>query len=249
MNKREHIFQPHQSGHCAAVLTTGRLLRLGPVAVVLSFAAMAQAATPDIAAQIAAQGNGRGAPACMSCHGARGEGSSAFPRLAGTGQVYLQSQLDAFASDARKNVTMQTVAKQLSTVERTAMATYYSKMAPPQISLSSSTPMPADAGAWIANRGRWSDNLPACVQCHGPAGSGVGQQFPPLAGLSPAYIAAQLQAWRSGSRPPGPLGLMSLIASKLSPGDSQAVADYYGGQAAANPVISSGSPPQNPVHP
>lgn len=247
MNKLENIFQPHQSRHCSAALATGRLLRLGLVPVVLSFAPMAQAA--DTAAQIAAQGNGRGAPACMSCHGARGEGSSAFPRLAGTGEVYLQDQLNAFASGARKNVTMETVAKQLATVERTAMAAYYSKLAPPQIALSSAPPMPADIGAWIANRGRWSDNLPACVQCHGPAGSGVGQQFPPLAGLPPAYIAAQLQAWRSGSRPPGPLGLMATIASKLSAGDSQAVADYYGGQAAANPVISSGSPPQNAVHP
>lgn len=249
MKKSQHLIQLNQSIHRAAAFTRGHLLRLGPVAVVLSFAVIAKAATPDNAAQIAAQGNGRGAPACMSCHGARGEGSSAFPRLAGTGQVYLLDQLDAFASDVRKNATMQTVAKQLTKAERTAMAAYYSKLAPPQISLSAATPMPADVGPWIANRGRWSDNLPACVQCHGPGGSGVGQQFPPLAGLPPAYIVAQLQAWRSGSRPPGPLGLMAMIASKLSPDDSQAVADYYGGQAASNPVISSRSPPQNPVHP
>ena len=128
---------------------------------------------------------------------------------------------------------------------RSELAAYYSKLTSPRISLSLAVPLPADVGAWIANRGRWSNDLPACAQCHGRNGSGVGQQFPPLAGLSPAYIAKQLQAWRSGARPPGPLGLMATIASKLSAGDCQAVADYYSGHSSANPVMA-GAPLQKP---
>lgn len=223
-----------------------RMARLGSIVAAFSFATMAQAAAPDNAAQIATQGNGRGAPACASCHGRQGEGSSAFPRLAGSGQAYLQAQLDAFASGARKNATMQPIAQQLSTVERSAMAAYYSRLAPPQIALPTAALTPANVGAWLAHRGRWSDNLPACGQCHGRGGSGVGQQFPPLAGLPPAYITQQLEAWRSGARPPGPLGLMATIASKLSPADSQAVADYYGGQSAAHRAVAIATPPRKP---
>jgi cytochrome c553 len=244
MNKRQTVFQLYLSSHLSVASATCGLLRLVSIAVGLSFVPMVRAAAPDNAAQIVAQGNGRGAPACITCHGTRGEGSSAFPRLAGTGKAYLQAQLDAFGSGARKNSTMQSIAKQLSTEERGAVAAYYSELPSPKYSLSSAMPTPADVGAWIANRGRWSDNVPACVQCHGPGGSGVGQHFPPLAGLPPAYLAEQLQAWRSGTRPPGPLGLMATIASKLSVADSQAVANYYGGQANAKPVITGSSPPR-----
>jgi cytochrome c553 len=211
-------------------------LLLSSIAAALSLAGIPQAAAADNAAQIASQGNGRGAPACVTCHGARGEGSGAFPRLAGTGQAYLQEQLEAFATGARKSAVMQTIAQQLSTGERGAMATYYSKLAPPQISLPAAAPTPADLGAWIANRGRWSDDLPACAQCHGREGSGGGQAFPPLAGLPAAYIEQQLEAWRSGARPPGPLGLMKIVASKLTPADSQAVANYYGNPGATRPA-------------
>ena len=58
-------------------------------------------------------------------------------------------------------------------------------------------------------------------------GSGVGAQFPPLAGLPAAYIAEQLQAWKAGSRPPGPLALMAGVAKKLSDAEISAVAAYY----------------------
>lgn len=260
MNKLHRSFQPRQRMCSSTPASVARSLEPSPhavadacrrcvpfrllssIAATFSFAAMAQAASPENAAQIASQGNGRGAPACVGCHGRQGEGSPAFPRLAGTGQAYLQEQLDAFASGARKSAVMQTIAQQLSVGERGAMAAYYSKLTAPQIVMPTTALSPANLGAWLANRGRWSDNLPACAQCHGPGGSGVGQQFPPLAGLPAAYIEQQLQAWRSGARPPGPLGLMGIVASKLTPADSQAVANYYGNQGAAHPASVVAAP-------
>lgn len=92
---------------------------------------------------------------------------------------------------------------------------------------------PSDTGAWLATRGRWSSGLPACAQCHGPGGLGVGETFPPLAGQPAAYISGQLHGWKTGARPPGPMALMPVIASKLSDADIAAVADYYGGEASA----------------
>lgn len=72
--------------HCLAGLA-------GYIALVVASAAVAAPSGPGDASQIAAQGNGHGAPACVTCHGPKGAGSAAFPRLAGTGQAYLQAQL------------------------------------------------------------------------------------------------------------------------------------------------------------
>src|SRR5574337_773372 len=98
-----------------------------------------------------------------------------------------------------------------------------------------------DAGAWLAARGHWSADIPQCSQCHGPAGQGVGESFPPLAGLPAAYIEAQLTAWQKGERPAGPLGVMQAIAKRMQPQEVAAVAQYYGAFAApgATPAAST----------
>jgi cytochrome c553 len=179
------------------------------------------------------QGAGTAVAACAGCHGARGEGGPAFPRLAGTGQAYLQAQLEAFASGARKNPLMQPIAQGLSPAQRQSVTLYYSQLPAPTQAADAAQPTPADAGAWLATRGRWTDQVPACAQCHGPGGNGVGAHFPPLAGLPAAYITAQLRAWKDGSRPPGPLGLMQAVASKLGEADIGAVSSYYASLAAA----------------
>ncbi len=190
-----------------------------------------EAAPADLIAQgekIASAGSAQGAPACVGCHGAKGEGNADFPRLAGTGASYLAAQLNAFASGERKNSIMQQFAQKLTAEERTAVAAYYSQLtAPGGAKRIPVAPTPAELGGWLATRGRWSDQLPACAQCHGIDGGGVGDQFPPLAGLSENYIREQLKAWKVQGRPPGPLGLMPAVASKLSENDVTAVAQYY----------------------
>lgn len=191
--------------------------------------------------QIAAQGTSQGVAACISCHGAKGEGLGGFPRLAGTGQAYLLAQLDAFAGGSRKNPIMQPIAQNLTSIERQAVALYFSQLPAPFVESDPAQPSPSDTGAWLATRGRWADQVPACAQCHGPGGSGVGDQFPPLAGLPAAYIAEQLQAWKAGNRPPGPLALMSDIAKKLSDAEVSAVAAYYEKLAASGAAVTSGA--------
>lgn len=182
--------------------------------------------------KIATAGAGQSVPACSTCHGSKGEGSGAFPHLAGTGKAYLQAQLDAFANGSRQNAVMQPIAKGLSDAQRSALAQYYSGLAAPSRGVDSDAATPDQAGAWLATRGRWSDQVPACAQCHGPGGNGVGTSFPPLAGLPAAYITAQLEAWKNGTRPPGPQGLMQTVAKKLTAAEVQAVSAYYAGNAA-----------------
>lgn len=195
----------------------------------------ASAATPETAAgaQIASAGTPKGAAACAGCHGARGQGTGAFPRLAGSGASYLRQQLEAFASGSRKNPIMQPIAQALSPEQRAQVVAYYAALPPTVSANDREARSSSETGTWLATRGRWDDGLPACGQCHGPGGSGVGASFPPLAGQPAGYIAEQLKAWQTGARPPGPLGLMEGIARKLKDGDIQAVSDYYAGLPAA----------------
>jgi cytochrome c553 len=203
------------------------------VTIALGMTATARADDMMVGKTIATQGTAKGVAACISCHGAKGEGNAAagFPRLAGVNASYLSGQLSAFANGERQSTIMQPFAKLLSANGRSAVALYFSSLPPPAgIKTNDSAAIkPSDTGAWIATRGRWDQGLPACAQCHGPGGIGVGVAFPPLAGQPAAYIESQLHGWKKGVRPPGPMALMPVIVSKLSDTDISAVAAYYAG--------------------
>lgn len=209
-------------------------------ALALGFGLALNAGACADGASIARTGTGA-APACQTCHGPAGEGvaQANFPRLAGLGASYLKRQLDAFADGTRQNASMMPIAKALSVADRTEVAKYYAALpapatapavsattAPSAITASAATAA-VSVGATLATRGRWAESLPACEQCHGPGGRGAGPEFPALTGQSATYLAAQLTAWKAGTRPPGPLGLMSVVAKKLSDAEVLAVADYF----------------------
>lgn len=205
--------------------------------------AIAQAGNMMPGAAIAAKGTSNGVAACASCHGAQGEGNAAasFPRLAGLPAAYLSAQLNHFADGTRQNPIMTTMAKQLSQAERDAVAAYFASLpaAAGVATDNADSAKASDVGAWLATRGRWDQELPACVQCHGPGGIGVGNAFPPLAGQSAAYLATQLHAFKDGSRPGGPMNLMTVVAKRMSDADITAVANYFG---AANSVVAASNP-------
>jgi cytochrome c553 len=206
----------------------------GFAACCLWLAALPMQARATDALTITNQGNGKGAAPCMACHGANGGGlaGAGNPRLAGLNAAYLQKQLDDFASGTRVSPVMQTTANALSEDERQAVAAYYSKQPIPPALAKPAAPMPSvdSVGAMLATRGRWDQQVPACVQCHGPGGVGVGEHFPPLAGQSAMYIEAQLVAWQRGTRHNDPLQLMQHLSSVLSAQDIHAVADWFAAQ-------------------
>jgi cytochrome c553 len=63
-----------------------------------------------------------------------------------------------------------------------------------------------------------------CASCHGADGNGRGGVAPRLAGLSAAYMEAQLDAFRSGARPSG---IMRPVAMGLSAEKSKAAAERF----------------------
>lgn len=189
-------------------------------------------------------GSNPAASPCTSCHGADGKGmpTAGFPRLAGLPGEYIAKQLRDFKAGTRMHSIMQPIASALSDDEVAAVSKTYSERPKVQaITSPTETPTPG-SGAWIARRGAWDRKIPECTLCHGPSGVGVGSSFPPLAGQSPAYIEAQLLAWRGSSqavapqdaaavaptRRNDPNGLMRHIAADLTVAEIKAVAEYFG---------------------
>lgn len=186
------------------------------------------AAAQDLGATLAQRGNDRGATACLACHGADGAGNgpAGFPRLAGMDADYLARQIRDFRSGARQNAVMAPIAKALSDEEAAAVAAYYAALPAPAIPAPAAAPEKLALGEALVNLGRWSDTIPACVQCHGPGARGVDAQFPGIAGQHAGYIEAQLRAWKAGQRNNDPNELMKVVARRLSDEDISAVAAY-----------------------
>lgn len=173
-----------------------------------------------------------GAVACATCHGTNGSGNdeSGFPRLAGINQAYLERQLQAFRDGSTKNPVMSGMAKSLTDQEITEVAAYYASL-PAKSEAKAPADVDTAAGRTLAEYGDMTARgLPACTQCHGPAGLGVGSSFPPLAGQPHKYIIAQIKAWQSGVRSGDPLNLMKHVAGLLKDDEIISVAAYYASQ-------------------
>lgn len=190
---------------------------------------------PPLGLKIVTQG-ASGAPACVACHGLEGAGMAAggFPRLAGQPAGYIIQQLSSYASGTRADPTMTLIGKALSAEEAAAVASYYAELDP---IAPGDPPDPAaqPLGMALALDGDWDRGLPACVQCHGPGGRGVGATFPALAGQHKSYLAKQLSAWKEGSRKGDPGGLMATVATKLTPEEIDAVSEWFAAQPAVMP--------------
>ena len=183
-----------------------------------------------------------GAPACSACHGQNGEGQPqmGYPRLAGLAPAYIEEQLKSFGNGSRDNAIMDPIGKALKPQDRKAVAEYLSGLTPP--GAKKNVPQDhklIDQGRQIAERGDWSHGLPACSQCHGPAGMGVGNAFPKLSGQSADYIVNELNAWKKGDRRNDPMSLMAGVANKLDKQQIKAVAAYFESLDPLHPVQSA----------
>ena len=173
---------------------------------------------------------------CVTCHGQSGEGTrnDYFPRIAGKPAGYLYNQLVAFRDGTRKYPPMNYLVAYLPDHYLREMAEHFAKQRPPFTAVAA-VPLAPEAlnrGRTIALAGDASRQIPACVACHGTGLTGMEPGIPGLAGLRPAYIAAQLTSWRVGSRHATEPDCMKRIAARLSETDVTAVAGWLSAQAA-----------------
>jgi cytochrome c553 len=174
--------------------------------------------------------NGGSGMACIVCHGAngQGDGSGAFPRLDGQPGWYLYKQLVDYTTGARPNKVMSAIANRLTEHEMEAVATYFATMpvgAIPMFGRVSGTQL--QWGGQLANVGSAEKGIPACVNCHGPSGTGLAPSVPYLAGQYASYMALQLRLWKDGVRDNDAMNVMSAIAQKMDEADMQAVSEYF----------------------
>jgi cytochrome c553 len=90
------------------------------------------AAKPD-GRGIVENGDDHGAPACVTCHGAKLEGNPAIkaPALAGLTASKILERLDHYAGPDGHNAQMRFVATALTPGEREALAAYIAKLPEP----------------------------------------------------------------------------------------------------------------------
>ncbi|GAA0842369.1 c-type cytochrome [Marinobacter szutsaonensis] len=210
-----------------------KLILTGAITALAS-GAYAAGGNPERGGQLAAQGDGSGAP-CLACHGADGSGNNAggFPRLAGLDATYLTSQMLAYNNGGRISPVMQPNIDNFDEQQIRDLAAYYAAMPIPE------TTTPANVsdevlalGEKLANQGDWDNYIPPCSSCHGPGNRGVGETFPAIAGQHPNYIRSQLNAWKNNQRNNDPNQLMTAVAERLTEEQIDAVAAYLGSQSA-----------------
>lgn len=202
-----------------ALPTLAAALSLSGCAVVDDTSADRFAATGEL---IALSGAGAGAQnACFTCHGidAKGDGIGA-PRLAGLDAGYLERQLVAYADGRRQHPQMAWIAARLGHAERSAVSAYYALLPSEMGGDEEIAPLA------LYHAGDPARGLPACAECHGDQGEGMGAGNPPLAGQPATYLAHQFEQWRVAKRRNDPGEVMVRISQVLTPSESAALSAY-----------------------
>jgi cytochrome c553 len=212
------------------------LAAAGAAVVALGLAQIAPAQTPSAShtpdpkhgAVIAAQGAGPSAPACARCHAFNGvsDGSGAFPRIAAQSAYYLAGQMHDFTSDVRANAIMSPIAKALTPDDIADVTAYYAGLNSPFPPLPKGAPALLKEGEQLAKVGNEARRIPACDNCHGPAGVGEPPAIPYLAGQYASYITNELHMWQGGLRK-NSADAMAFVAKQLTDQEIAAVAAYY----------------------
>jgi cytochrome c553 len=172
--------------------------------------------------------------ACTACHGKQGRAGpdGYYPRIAGKPAGYLYNQLLNFRDGRRRYGLMTRLVDPLSDAYLLEIAEHFASLDVPYPAPQPST-MPAavlQRGEILALHGDRSIDVPACVQCHGAALTGVAPTLPGLLGLPRDYLNSQLGAWRTGQRHAHAPDCMAQVAKRLSPEDVNAVASWLSSQ-------------------
>lgn len=166
------------------------------------------------------------AAGCAACHGQRGIAQNRqFPDLAGQSAVTIFKQLHDFKSGSRTNPLMSPMAAPLTDQQIIDVAAQFASYA--KRIVDPSTPQSTDPRVVrLVSRGDPARAIPACNACHG-VNAGGPVETPALSHQSAQYLAAQLQAFKSGARRNDIYGRMRTVAGKLSDQEIDALAQFY----------------------
>ena len=214
-----------------------RCLSLLLLLLAAGWAALPAAAAPPVVPDTLAQR----LLACTGCHGPQGRAArdGYYPRIAGKPADYLFHQLQGFRDGRRQYALMTGLLDPLSDAYLREIAEHFASLdvpyapVPPQPALPAAV---AQRGAQLVREGDAARRLPACMQCHGSALTGVAPAIPGLLGLPRDYLVAQLGAWRTGQRKAVAPDCMAQVAEKLTPEEIGAVASWLAAQPVPQPA-------------
>jgi len=180
--------------------------------------------------------------ACTQCHDKEGRATSEgfFPRIAGKPAGYLTNQLLHFRDGRRSYPPMTHLIEHLTDDYLREIAAHFATLDLPYPPPPAPQAPPAvlERGRALVQQGDAARRIPACVQCHGPALTGVDPSIPGLLGLPRDYLNSQIGAWATGQRRAQAPDCMADIALRLTPEDVGAVSAWL----AAQPVPGRGKP-------
>ena len=176
--------------------------------------------------------------ACTACHGQQGRAGpdGYYPRIAGKPAGYLYNQLINFREGRRHYGLMTGMVDLLSDAYLMEIAQYFSSIDvsyPPPSSAAqlAATPEVMRQGQILVTQGDPARKIPACVQCHGQALTGVVPNIPGLLGLPRDYINAQMGSFRTGQRRAHAPDCMATVAGRLSLAEVNAASSWLATQA------------------
>jgi len=222
------------------------------LAAACGLAAVAHAATPSPAPHRAPDTIEQRVAACIACHGREAASTGTggfFPRLAGKPEGYLFNQLVSFRDGRRFNSDMTHLVQHLSDAYLREIAQYFAGLDlpyPPVSPVSDASPDTLQRGKALVTQGDAARGIPACVQCHGDALTGVQPGIPALIGLPRLYLSSQLGAWVTDDRHALAPDCMAQVGRKLTTSDINAVASWL----AVQPMPADSKPlaaPRGPL--
>jgi len=194
------------------------------------------------AAEVPADGMAPRVLACVVCHGKEGRATpdGYFPRIAGKPAGYLYNQLLNFREGRRSYPQMAYLIEHLTDGYLREIAGHFAalELPYPPPPAPQAPPGVIERGRTLVQRGDAARQIPACVQCHGQAMTGVAPAIPGLLGLPRDYLNSQLGAWATGQRRAQAPDCMARVARQLTPQDVSAVSAWL----AAQPVPAGGKP-------
>lgn len=190
------------------------------------------------------------AAVCGACHMMDGNSvDPQYPKLAGQHEKYIARQLQLFKTNQRANAIMLGFSAGLQPQDMRDIGAYFAqqKVKP---GMASEEKIPGleetfkQRGERLWRGGDKARGIPACMACHGPAGSGnPATPYPHLAGQHANYTKAKLLAYRGGEMwgTDANAAIMPGVAANLDDNDIEALASYIEGlhHAPAQPAGAS----------
>jgi cytochrome c553 len=142
------------------------------------------------------------------------------PHLAGQRAPYLHLELRAYQSGARGDKAMDGAVRFLSEDALIKVAAYYASLESAQPGVTGAAKSAAKPDPVAAGRAAAA----GCAGCHGEGGISKTPGMPSLVGLDPKYLAAAMNAYKSGQRKHD---MMKSLLAALGEADLNNIALYY----------------------